>query len=216
MPLESLLRLVETLRARIEAHGADLRGSEALTRYALIDPLLRELGWDTADPSLVMPEYTSGAGRVDYALLADGSPAVMVEAKKLGTSLKGAVNQVISYCMIEGTDYFALTDGERWEVYETHKQGRLDEKRVVEFDLMNQSPAETCLKALALWRQAVEANVVSGGQEPLVSQPKKAPAPTTVAQPTTMSIPRNPYAHTLRRMAAAVEICRSAYNVASD
>ena len=39
MPLESLLELVKTLRARIDAHGAVLRGSEALTRYALIDPL---------------------------------------------------------------------------------------------------------------------------------------------------------------------------------
>ena len=51
MPLESLLQLVETLRERIESHGATLSQSEALTRYALIDPLLRELGWDTSDPA---------------------------------------------------------------------------------------------------------------------------------------------------------------------
>ena len=50
MILESLLELVETLKARIDAHGDQLRQSEALTRYALIDPLLRELGWDTEDP----------------------------------------------------------------------------------------------------------------------------------------------------------------------
>ena len=30
MPLEGLLELVETLRARIDAHGTALRGSEAL------------------------------------------------------------------------------------------------------------------------------------------------------------------------------------------
>ena len=47
MPLESLLALVHKLRERIDAHGDKLRQSEALTRYALIDPLLRELGWDT-------------------------------------------------------------------------------------------------------------------------------------------------------------------------
>ena len=56
MPLESLLGLVETLRSRIDEHGNALRQSEALTRYTLIDPLLRELGWDTDDPALVMPE----------------------------------------------------------------------------------------------------------------------------------------------------------------
>ena len=63
MPLESLLELVETLRKRIDEHGAALRQSEALTRYALIDPLLRELGWDTEDPALVVPEFRSSAGQ---------------------------------------------------------------------------------------------------------------------------------------------------------
>ena len=44
MPLESLLELVQKLRKRIDTHGEALKQSEALTRYALIDPLLRELG----------------------------------------------------------------------------------------------------------------------------------------------------------------------------
>ena len=87
MPLESLLALVHKLRERIDTHGDKLRQSEALTRYALIDPLLRELGWDTTDPELVIPEYRSQRGSADYALLdnRDGAPAMMVEAKKLGT-----------------------------------------------------------------------------------------------------------------------------------
>ena len=60
MPLDALLELVETLRQRIVEHKAALSQSEALTRYALIDPLLRELGWDTDDPNLVIPEYKVG------------------------------------------------------------------------------------------------------------------------------------------------------------
>ena len=67
MPLESLLTLVEKLRKRIDAHGDALRQSEALTRYVLIDPLLRELGWDTEDPVLVRPEYREAGGSADYA-----------------------------------------------------------------------------------------------------------------------------------------------------
>ena len=39
MPLESFLALLHKLRERIDAHGDKLRQSEALTRYALIDPL---------------------------------------------------------------------------------------------------------------------------------------------------------------------------------
>ena len=72
MPLEELLSVVETLRGRIAAHGPALRQSEALTRYALIDPLLRGLGWDTADPSQVLVEYHSGGGSADYALVGSG------------------------------------------------------------------------------------------------------------------------------------------------
>ena len=44
MVLDSLLELVETLRERIDEHRGALKQSEALTRYALIDPMLRELG----------------------------------------------------------------------------------------------------------------------------------------------------------------------------
>ncbi len=176
MPLESLFQLVETLKARIEEHGADLRGSEWLTRYALIDPLLRELGWDTSDPALVRPEYRSGSGRVDYALLADGSPAMMVEAKKLGTPLRDSVlEQGIKYCLMEGTNRFSVTDGSCWEIYETHKPVPIDEKRVVEFDLVNPSSAETCLKALALWRPSL-------GQ---VGPPPPPPPPPPIWQPLT-------------------------------
>ena len=80
MPLESLLKLAETLKTRVSVHGAELGASEIRTRYALIDPLLRELGWDTSDPSAVIPEYSSGSGRADYALMSTGKPAIMVEA----------------------------------------------------------------------------------------------------------------------------------------
>ena len=171
MPLESLLALVHKLRERIDAHGDKLRQSEALTRYALIDPLLRELGWDTADPGLVIPEYRSGGVSADYALLDNGSPAMMVEAKKLGTPLRDAVlAQGINYCLMEGTKHFAVTDGQLWEVYETHKPVPIDEKRIVSFDLKGQPAAEVCLKALALWRPAVEAGHVAAGESPVITQ----------------------------------------------
>ena len=148
MPLESLLELVETLQNRIDEHGAALRQSEALTRAALIDPLLRELGWNTEDPALVMPEYRLGKGYADYALLHNGKPVIMVEAKKLGTPLHDAASQGIGYCIEDGIGYFAMTDGGQWEIYETHKMAPIAEKLTVQFDI-EQSPPMTCLKAMA-------------------------------------------------------------------
>ncbi len=173
MPLDSLLELVETLRERIDEHGDALRQSEALTRYALIDPMLRELGWDTDDPAFVVPEYRSGSGSADYALLDNASPLMMVEAKKLDTPLRDAVlSQGINYCLMEGTKHFTVTDGQRWEVYETHKPVPIDEKRIVAFDLKAQSPVEVCLQALALWRPSVESGHVAVGNAPVAGLDK--------------------------------------------
>lgn len=66
---------------------------EYQTRYALIDPILRALGWDTADPKECYPEWRYKNRRVDYALfsrsttqdLVDGLavPAIIIEAKSV-------------------------------------------------------------------------------------------------------------------------------------
>ncbi len=168
MPLESLLELVQTLSDRIDQHGSALRQSEALTRYALIDPLLRELGWDTSNPDMVIPEYKSGNGRADYALMNDSSPAMMVEAKSLDTPLRDTVlSQGINYCLMEGTSYFSVTDGRIWEIYETHKPVPIDEKRIVRFDIKD-SPAQVCLSALALWQPSVESGDIAAAQTPVI------------------------------------------------
>ena len=163
MPLESLLALVEKLRKRIDVHGHALRQNEALTRYTLIDPLLRELGWDTEDPALVIPEYTGLGGSADYALFNGDKPLMIVEAKKLDTSLRDGrvLNQGLNYCQQEGTPYLAVTDGRRWDIYETHKLASIDEKRIVEFDFKSQPTVEACLKALTLWGLRMSGHVAT-------------------------------------------------------
>ena len=141
---------------------------------------MRELGWDTADPFLVISEYKSGNGRADYALLAsDGKPAMMVEAKSLGSSLKDDTRiQALNYCHELGTKHFALTDGSSWEIYETHRAVPIDEKRIVEFDLITQPVADVCLRALALWRPSLKSGSAATGHAPLI-QPEPAPSPDT-------------------------------------
>ena len=69
MPLDDLVQVIEILQQRIRDHGDSLRQNEIRTRLALIDPLLRALGWDVADPGLVTAEYDVSGQRADYALL---------------------------------------------------------------------------------------------------------------------------------------------------
>ena len=170
MPLESLLELVETLRKRIGGHRAALSGNEMLTRYALVDPLLCVLGWDTADPAIVIPEDTSGLGRgrPDYVLQNNGQPAMVIEAKKLGSGLQNGARQAIDYAMDANRQarYFAITDGRHWEIYDTNRPA--SDMQVVSFDMMAASPAEVCLKAMALWLPAVEHGSVMTAETPIV------------------------------------------------
>ena len=182
MTLDSLYQLVEKLRQRIEAHSALLRQSEMLTRYVLVDPLLRELGWDTENPDLVRPEYSAGSGSADYALLADGQPVIMVEAKRLDRPLREGLTQAINYCIQEGTPYFAVTDGRLWEVYDIYKQGALPQKILVAFDLAGQTPSDVVLQALALWRPGVETGKVKLPQVPVTPQIQEPSEPSQ--QPT--------------------------------
>ena len=195
MPLESLLTLVEKLRERIDNYGDALRQSEALTRYTLIDPLLRELGWDTENPTLVIPEYKGVGGSADYALFSGDKLLMIVEAKKLDTSLRDekVLTQGLTYCQKQGTRYLSVTDGRRWEIYETHKLASIDEKRIVEFDLKIQSATEACLKALTLWGLRASGHV-DPGQTPFVGPPHNQPAspePPT-PQPTPPSLEWQP------------------------
>ena len=179
MPLENLLTLIEKLRERIDSHGDALRQSEALTRYALIDPLLRELGWDTEDPDVVVPEYRVQNNQIaDYVLYHDGNPAIVIESKKLAEPLQGgkALDQGILYCAYTGAGYFILTDGNSWELYESGKTSP-----ITSFALTNESAA-ACLKALALWRPSVIAGQIAVGETPVVGLPDDQPG-TTEPQP---------------------------------
>ncbi len=171
MVLDELHELIETLQARIASHAPALQQSEALTRYALVDPLLRGLGWDTGDPNQVIPEYRSAAGSADYALFGQSNkPQVIIEAKKLGTQLDFKVRQqVTGYCQEEGIPYAVITDGRRWELYDVFKPVAMKDSIVVEIDLEGPT-AKTSLDALALWRPGVASRNIKTGAAPVVDQ----------------------------------------------
>ncbi len=196
MLLDDLYQTIEKLRERITIHGVQLRQSEALTRSALVDPLLRALGWDTESPTLVMPEYKvtkvdGGSGTADYALLSEGNPAIVTEAKKLGTPLSDAANQCFQYCSKDGILYFAVTDGSIWDVYETNRPVAFAEKKIVSFDIMG-SAADVCLDALVLWRRSVQSGVVRKAQTPLLEPQHEFPVPANSSEPAPAPVAATP------------------------
>lgn len=161
MKRESLSELVEMLKDRLDGHAHKFRDNEALTRYALIDPLLRKLGWDTEDPNEVRPEFRVNGKSADYVLFVDREPVIVVESKKLGQPLgttlaqgRENVKQARQNAKSARAKYFLLTDGRRYELYKTGGKSACGK-----FDLRGSSSAEFSLKALGpLWRPSVQSN----------------------------------------------------------
>ena len=151
MPLDELVSVIETIQQRIRDHGASLREKETRTRMALIDPLLQALGWDVADPSVVMPEYDVSGRKADYALLKPhGQPAATVEAKKLVESLESHRMQMLNYSNASGVEYAGLTDGNRWELYEVFERGPLEDRRILNITLAGTPAHQLALQFLLL------------------------------------------------------------------
>ena len=148
MPLDDLLALVGTLRRVVDIHGSALRESQPLTRYALVDPLLRRLGWDTEDPALVVPEYRSGSGAHDYGLLDDGRLVALVEAHALDDPFRENADALRVEARDAGAPFAAVTDGWRWRLYAAARE---TDALIAVIDLAGDAEA-VCVDALALWR----------------------------------------------------------------
>lgn len=105
-------------------------------------PLLQRLGWDGSDPDQVIPEYSSGRGRVDFALCsAAGRPAIFVEVKGVGRSVEGD-RQLFEYAFHEGVPICLLTDGRDWSFYLPSGQGSYDDRRLYRLQIDDRSSDE--------------------------------------------------------------------------
>jgi hypothetical protein len=150
--VRELLEAIERVRERIERHGSKLSQNEMLTRYALVDPILRALGWDTEDPEQVEPEPRTETGRPDYALKHDGKPIVMVEAKPLRSDLEKARGEGFRYCWQNKVPFYAITDGNVWELHDLREMGG---KEIFRIQLKSDNPGDAARQLLALWRPAM-------------------------------------------------------------
>lgn len=115
------MSLEEVLRKAIERIDSGSLTNEAQVKQAVIVPVLRELGWDDANPAEFSPEYPVPEGKVDYALLSvDCDPLVFIEAKRLGGMHrdKHSEEQVFGYISNKSVPLLGiLTDGECWRFY---------------------------------------------------------------------------------------------------
>ena len=76
------------------------------------------------------------------------------EAKKLegGEAEKALIKGLVT--AKRGTRYLFVTNGRRWEIYDTYRRGAVH-NRIVWFDLKKHTAAEVCKKAKALQRSTL-------------------------------------------------------------
>ena len=121
--------------------------------------VLSEMDWNVYDTNIVWPEYSTGEGRVDFALCEPpAKPRVFVEVKQPGRAEEG-VRQALEYAFHTGVPFIVLTDGKTWSFYLPAEQGSYDERRVFKLDLFERSTGES---ADVLQRYLERGRVVSG------------------------------------------------------
>jgi hypothetical protein len=122
--------LVEQLRTKIARYHAPL--GEQNTKAALIEPLLRGIGWDVEDVDEVHREYRvrSMDNPVDYALMLDRKPALFVEAKGTRENLEDRkwAGQIMQYAAVAGVEWVLLTNGDEYRIYNSHATVPVEDK----------------------------------------------------------------------------------------
>lgn len=157
MSIEDTIQNIREVVAEWDAAGMD-SWLENHTRYGVIDPIIRALGWNIADPKECHPEYPRPfpSGLVDYAffhgLSADdiGSgqtpPVMIIESKALREDLADHVEQLKNYVaaspvMRDGVA--VLTNGNEWWIYDLEQSGSFDAKLVCSIDIISGKPRES-------------------------------------------------------------------------
>ena len=181
-PLLTIYHTIQQVCANATANAAVFQKNEAATRAALIDPLLRALGWDTTNVRMVEPERTvENKQSLDYVLKdTAGGIRSVIEAKKLGESLDklGHVGALIGYAFSLKPQNFFITDGMNWHCYSpahSHYQP------VATLNLQETHPIEAALQ-LVQWFDAA----LSGyGIEPddILQLPVPSASPNTQSKP---------------------------------
>ena len=116
--------------------------NEATTCYAIIDPILRALGWKLDDPDQCWFEEWQERegqtvwGRTDYTFYKGVQLVALIEAKAISKSLNGfrEENQLKSYSFDADPKIWVLTNGRHWYFYDHREKFGTDDYAAVYLD----------------------------------------------------------------------------------
>lgn len=134
---------IKALALKIPKYS-EIINTEEGTKNALIMPFIEILGYDTRDPTEVVPEFTAdidtkNGKKVDYAIFKDDKPIMLIECKSMGSDLnKEHKEQLSSYFHECEAKVGILTNGIVYRFYsDLESTNKIDKKSFLEIDLAN-------------------------------------------------------------------------------
>ncbi|MBO5692888.1 MAG: type I restriction enzyme HsdR N-terminal domain-containing protein [Tidjanibacter sp.] len=133
---------IKKLSERIDVLKGNLPTEEA-TKNALIMPFISALGYDVFNPLEVLPEMHCDIGtkkgeKIDYAILRDGEPIILVECKHWEQNLCLHDNQLLRYFHVSKAKFGILTNGIIYKFYtDLETPNKMDEKPFLEVNMLD-------------------------------------------------------------------------------
>ncbi len=139
---EHYLSKVEKIRGQMEDF------TEEATKTALIMPFFSVLGYDVFDTNEFMPEFTCDVAtkkgeKVDYAILKDGEPIIIIEAKRAGMKLqKQQQGQLFRYFSTNRCRIAILTNGVIYQFFsDLNAANIMDDEPFLSFNIFEDDPS---------------------------------------------------------------------------
>lgn len=138
--LKQLAERVVSLRESIS--------TEEATKMSMILPFFQLLGYDVFNPSEFCPEYTADIGvkkgeKVDYAILIDNTPQILIECKWCGESLSKHGSQLFRYFGTSQAKFGILTNGLTYQFFtDLDETNKMDLTPFLEIHLDNLKDAQ--------------------------------------------------------------------------
>lgn len=133
---------LQQLSNRILALKPNIQTEEA-TKMSMIIPFFQLLGYDVFNPTEFCPEYTADVGikkgeKVDYAILIEGKPAILIECKSCNDVLTKHASQLFRYFGTTSAKFAILTNGIVYRFFtDLDESNKMDLTPFLEIDLSN-------------------------------------------------------------------------------
>ena len=117
--------------------------TEEATKMSLVVPLFQILGYDVFNPSEFCPEYVADVGikkgeKVDYAILDDGQPTILIECKSCSEQLDKHSSQLFRYFGASPAKFGILTNGIVYRFYtDLEESNKMDLVPFLEINMLN-------------------------------------------------------------------------------